>query len=55
MSLIPFEEGTDPVGQGQTVVADERPGDPNLEHKPGEHLELSRIEQAEAALVRFLS
>ena len=31
------------------------PGDPNLAHKPEEHVELSRIAEAEAALVRFLS
>jgi succinyl-diaminopimelate desuccinylase len=31
------------------------PGDPNLAHKPEEHVELARIEQAEAALVRFVS
>jgi succinyl-diaminopimelate desuccinylase len=30
------------------------PGDPNLAHKPEEHVELSRIAQAESALVRFL-
>ncbi|MFN2518548.1 MAG: succinyl-diaminopimelate desuccinylase, partial [Jatrophihabitantaceae bacterium] len=31
------------------------PGDPNLSHKPEEHVELRRIAQAEAAMVRFLS
>jgi succinyl-diaminopimelate desuccinylase len=31
------------------------PGDPQLAHKPEEHVELSRIAEAEAALVRFLS
>jgi succinyl-diaminopimelate desuccinylase len=31
------------------------PGDPDLAHKPEEHVQLARIEQAEAALVRFLS
>ncbi|MEP7022142.1 MAG: succinyl-diaminopimelate desuccinylase [Pseudonocardiales bacterium] len=31
------------------------PGDPNLAHKPEEHVELSRIHEAEAAMVRFLS
>lgn len=31
------------------------PGDPNLAHKPEEHVELSRVAEAEAALVRFLS
>ena len=31
------------------------PGDPNLAHKPEEHVELSRVAQAEAAMVRFLS
>jgi len=31
------------------------PGDPNLAHKPEEHVEFSRIHEAEAAMVRFLS
>ncbi|PZS14928.1 MAG: succinyl-diaminopimelate desuccinylase [Pseudonocardiales bacterium] len=31
------------------------PGDPNLAHKPEEHVELARIAQAEAAMVRVLS
>jgi len=31
------------------------PGDPNLAHKPEEYVELSRVAEAEAALVRFLS
>ncbi|MDQ2748201.1 MAG: succinyl-diaminopimelate desuccinylase [Actinomycetota bacterium] len=31
------------------------PGDPNLAHKPEEHVKLSRVAQAEAAMVRFLS
>ena len=31
------------------------PGDPNLAHKPEEHVELSRVAEAEAAMVRFLS
>ena len=31
------------------------PGDPKLAHKPEEHVELSRVAQAEAAMVRFLS
>ena len=31
------------------------PGDPNLAHKPEEYVEVSRIVEAEAALVRFLS
>jgi len=31
------------------------PGDPNLAHKPEEHVELSRVAAAEAAMVRFLS
>ncbi|MGI8762248.1 MAG: succinyl-diaminopimelate desuccinylase [Jatrophihabitantaceae bacterium] len=30
------------------------PGDPNLAHKPEEHVELRRVSEAEAALVRFL-
>ncbi|HEY3630792.1 MAG TPA: succinyl-diaminopimelate desuccinylase [Jatrophihabitantaceae bacterium] len=31
------------------------PGDPNLAHKPEEYVEVARIADAEAALVRFLS
>lgn len=31
------------------------PGDPNLAHTQGEHVELSRVAEAEAALARFLS
>ncbi len=31
------------------------PGDPNLAHKPDEHVAVAAIEAAEAALVRFLS
>ncbi|MDT4981569.1 MAG: succinyl-diaminopimelate desuccinylase [Pseudonocardiales bacterium] len=31
------------------------PGDPNLAHTPEEHVELSRVAEAEAAMVRFLS
>ena len=31
------------------------PGDPNLAHKPEEHVSVAAIEAAEAALVRFLS
>jgi succinyl-diaminopimelate desuccinylase len=31
------------------------PGDPNLAHKPEEHVELARIAEAEAALRRFLT
>jgi succinyl-diaminopimelate desuccinylase len=31
------------------------PGDPNLAHKPEEHVELARITDAEAALLRFLT
>lgn len=31
------------------------PGDPNLAHKPEEHVELQQVLDAEAALVRFLS
>ena len=30
------------------------PGDPDLAHKPEEHVAVARIEQTEAALVRFL-
>jgi succinyl-diaminopimelate desuccinylase len=30
------------------------PGDPNLAHKPEEHVQISRIEEAEQALLRFL-
>jgi succinyl-diaminopimelate desuccinylase len=31
------------------------PGDPNLAHKPEEHVELSEVADAEAAVLRFLS
>jgi succinyl-diaminopimelate desuccinylase len=31
------------------------PGDPNLAHKPEEHVELHLIAEVEAALVRFLA
>jgi succinyl-diaminopimelate desuccinylase len=31
------------------------PGDPNLAHKPEEHVEVQQVLDAEAALVRFLS
>ncbi len=31
------------------------PGDPNLAHKPEEHVELALVAEAEAAMVRFLS
>ncbi|MDQ6851540.1 MAG: succinyl-diaminopimelate desuccinylase [Actinomycetota bacterium] len=31
------------------------PGDPNLAHKPEEHVDLATVEATEAALVRFLS
>jgi succinyl-diaminopimelate desuccinylase len=30
------------------------PGDPNMAHKPEEYVEVARITEAEAALVRFL-
>jgi succinyl-diaminopimelate desuccinylase len=31
------------------------PGDPNLAHKPEEHVEVQQVLDTEAALVRFLS